>query len=130
MNSIHTAAVYPSGKSLATNLKRTRSVEGSPRKFDASRIPLLPRINGDVALQVFTHISLRRPGASPANYDDNGRLADLGRNLFELALTDILFRQRPMLQATEISVSYCYNFISQSALNFARLYGNIYSRII
>ncbi len=66
-------------------------------------------------------ISLRRPGASPANYDDNGRLADLGRNLFELAVTDILFRQRPMLQAMEISVSYCYTCILTSALNFARL---------
>ncbi|KJA25860.1 hypothetical protein HYPSUDRAFT_134007 [Hypholoma sublateritium FD-334 SS-4] len=103
MNSIPTTPVYPSGNSFATTLKRTRSVEGAPRKFDAFRIPLLPQINGDVALQVFTHISLRRPGASPANYGDNGRLADLGRNLFELVVTDILFRQRPMLQAVEIS---------------------------
>lgn len=106
MNSSLPTAYRSENLPIAT-LKRTRSEEIKPRNFDASRLPPLPRISGDVALQVFTHISLRRPDASPTDYGDNERLAYLGRPLLELAVTHVLFQCRPILRGIEISVSHC-----------------------
>ncbi|KAH8099376.1 ribonuclease III domain-containing protein [Cristinia sonorae] len=65
----------------------------------------IPRLSGDIILEVFTHRSLRFAGA-PANedseYGDNDRLAFLGDKAFDLAVTDALFRKRPMLSAEEL----------------------------
>lgn len=72
------------------------------RKFNA---PPLPQIkSGDLILQVFTHKSLRRPNATPEQYGDNERLADLGKVVLDVAITRTLFNIRPILQAAEISV--------------------------
>ena len=82
-------------------LKRTRSE--NKIKFNA---PPLPQIkSGDLILQVFTHKSLRRPNATPEQYGDNERLADLGKVVLDAAITRTLFNIRPILQAAEISVS-------------------------
>lgn len=85
-------------------LKRTRS-EHCQRKFNTSLAPPLPQIqSGDLILQVFTHKSLRRPNATPEQYGDNERLADLGKVVLDAAITHTLFHSRPILQAAEISV--------------------------
>ena len=84
-------------------LKRTRS--GNQRRFNASLAPPLPQIrSGDLILQIFTHKSLRRPNATPEQYGDNERLADLGKVVLDAAITRTLFNIRPILQAAEISV--------------------------
>ncbi|KDR85371.1 hypothetical protein GALMADRAFT_53029 [Galerina marginata CBS 339.88] len=101
MNSTR-SATYPSVYPPSTTLKRTRSRDDQ-RKFDVSRLPPLPQIKSDLVLQVFTHKSLRRPNAPPADYGDNERLADLGKMAFEVAITYALFRKRPLLQASDIT---------------------------
>jgi len=68
-------------------------------------VPVLPRLNSDLLLQVFTHKSLRRPNVSPADYGDNERLGDLGKTAFDVAVTFALFERRPLLQASEIHAS-------------------------
>lgn len=70
-------------------------------------LPALPKLPGEIILDVFTHRSLRFPGA-PMNenseYGDNGRLAVLGEKVLEAAVTDTLFRKRPMLKGHELEV--------------------------
>ncbi|KAF8167731.1 ribonuclease III domain-containing protein [Crassisporium funariophilum] len=106
MNSNNLGSLYSgnSGVNLqSTTHKRSRS-ESEQRFFDGSLAPPLPRIaNSDVILQVFTHRSLRRPNSKPEQHGDNERLAELGKAMLDVAITDFLFRKRPFLQATEIS---------------------------
>lgn len=74
----------------------------------SSNLPSLPKLPGDIVLEVFTHRSLRFPGApinEDSEYGDNERLAILGEKAMETAVTDTLFRKRPMLKAFEIEVS-------------------------
>ena len=70
-------------------------------------LPAAPKLRGDIILEVFTHKSLRFPGA-PINEDsefgDNERLAVLGEKVLELAVTFALFNKRPILKAEEIEV--------------------------
>lgn len=70
-------------------------------------LPPLPGLSGDIILEVFTHKSLRFTGAPTASGDEyeNNRLAVIGQKASEMAITDALFRQRPVLQAAEIKVS-------------------------
>ena len=70
------------------------------------QLPDIPRLSGDIILEVFTHRSIRFAGA-PLNeeYGDNDRLALLGEKAFNLAITDAMFRKRPMLKADELDVS-------------------------
>jgi len=104
MNSIIPATTYSPVYSPSKTLKRTRSRDSDDqRKFDVSRLPPLPQIKSDLVLQVFTHKSLRRPNAPPADYGDNERLADLGKMAFEVAITYALFRKRPLLQVSDIT---------------------------
>jgi dsRNA-specific ribonuclease len=84
----------------ANPLKRTYSE--NQRKFNA---PPLPEMKScDLTLQAFTHKSLRRPNATPEQYGDNERLADLGKVVLVAATTRTLFNIRPILQAAEIFV--------------------------
>jgi dsRNA-specific ribonuclease len=101
MNSHIPGTVYPTIY-LPTTLKRTRSLE---RKFDRTRVPLLPPLQSDLILQVFTHKSLRRPKVSPADYGDNERLSELGKVALDVATTHALFLKRPYLEVADISVS-------------------------
>ena len=78
-------------------------------------LPPLPKLTGDIILDVFTHRSLRFPGApisEDSEYGDNERLAVLGEKALETAVTDTLFKKRPMLKAADIEVrilmSYCF----------------------
>jgi dsRNA-specific ribonuclease len=66
-------------------------------------IPPLPKITGDSILEVFTHRSLRYPGA-PSNelFGDNERLAVLGAKALDTAVIYALFYKRPMRTAEEL----------------------------
>ncbi|KAJ3483127.1 hypothetical protein NLI96_g6521 [Meripilus lineatus] len=82
------------------SLKRARSLTQS-----MTNLPTIPRISGDLILTVFTHRSLRFPGAprdDDAEYGDSDRLAVLGEKALDMAVTDALWRKRPMLKAEEI----------------------------
>lgn len=80
-------------------LKRTRPEDRS------SPFPPLPKINSELILQVYTHISLRRLDAPPDDYGDNERLARLGEMVLDATVTYALFNKRPMLNTQEIRVS-------------------------
>ena len=68
----------------------------------------IPKLMGEIILDVFTHRSLRFPGA-PTNdaseYGDNIRLALLGETVLQTAVKATLFKKRPMLSAEKITVS-------------------------
>jgi hypothetical protein len=70
-------------------------------------LPPLPKIVGDVdlLLDVYTHKSLIFGGA-PMNeeYGDTDRLAELGANVLDLAVTFHFYSRKPMLSAPEIVV--------------------------
>lgn len=70
-------------------------------------LPSIPRLSGEIILEVFTHKSLRFPGA-PTNEDsefgDSERLAELGEKAFHVAVTDALFKKRPMLNVEDLKV--------------------------
>lgn len=88
------------------SLKRHRSPSLT---MSSAPLPPLPKLVGEIILDVFTHRSLRFPGA-PTNedseYGDNDRLAVLGEKVLDAAVTDVLFRKRPMLKATDIEVCF------------------------
>ncbi|CCL98505.1 uncharacterized protein FIBRA_00504 [Fibroporia radiculosa] len=96
----------PSAAKTSQNphLKRPRSpsnaMDSAPPTF-----PPIPKLRGDIILEVFTHKSLRFPGA-PTNedseYGDNERLSVLGEKVLDTATTYTLFVKRPMLKAEEI----------------------------
>lgn len=72
-----------------------------------SSLPAIPRLSGDLILTVFTHRSLRFPGApmdDDSEYGDSDRLAVLGEKALDIAVTDALFRKRPMLKSNELRV--------------------------
>ena len=69
--------------------------------------PAAPHLRGETILDVFTHRSLRLPGAQmdeDSEFGDNERLAVLGEKVLELAVTFALFNKRPMLKGEEIEV--------------------------
>lgn len=72
-----------------------------------SSLAQIPKLNGEILLDVFTHKSLRFPGApldDSSEYGDNIRLAILGEAILQATVTDALFKKRPMLKAEEIEV--------------------------
>ncbi|KAF8634410.1 hypothetical protein AX15_000861 [Amanita polypyramis BW_CC] len=76
--------------------KRTRSV---PRP----QLPPLPKITGEIILQVFTHRSLQRShGGTLEDNSDNRRLAVLGKTVLEVVVTHSLFKQKPPLAAADM----------------------------
>lgn len=93
-------------------LKRARSTAATGRATSINAsvqsdlgIPEIPKINGELILQVFTHRSLRRASCPPEQYDDNERLSELGAKALEACVTHALFDRRPMLDSSEIVVS-------------------------
>lgn len=87
---------------MSNALKRGRS-----RPYVKSRIAVLPQLRGGIVLQVFTHKSLDFPGSSQKAFEDNARLAELGRQALELAVTHTLFYlKQPLLDVDEITVCY------------------------
>lgn len=72
-----------------------------------SNLPPIPEIGGDVdlLLDVYTHASLRHPSTQVnEEYGDPERLAELGTNALDLAVTNYLYLERPFLTGREIQV--------------------------
>ncbi|KAI0734672.1 ribonuclease III domain-containing protein [Fomitopsis betulina] len=94
------AVANPPQSHNPSGLKRPRS-----SSIAMESLPVAPKLRGDIILEVFTHRSLRFPGA-PINEDsefgDNERLAVLGEKVLELAVTFALFTKRPMLKSVEL----------------------------
>ncbi|GBE77744.1 hypothetical protein BKA93DRAFT_757759 [Sparassis latifolia] len=90
---------YSHTGSPSPGLKRSYSVSNA---MDPHLTPA-PKLRGDIILEVFTHQSLRFPGA-PSNeeYGDNVRLSLLGDKILETAVTFTLFSKRPMLTSDDI----------------------------
>lgn len=74
--------------------------------MSGSDLPPLPKIEGDVdlILDVYTHKSIRFAGAPNEEYGNTERLAELGRVVFDLAVTHTLFFKRPQLSVSQIAV--------------------------
>ncbi|KAI5124172.1 hypothetical protein M0805_000979 [Coniferiporia weirii] len=66
-----------------------------------SGFPELPKINGDVILEAFSHKSLSF-AYNPDRSFDNERLAELGKTVLQLAVTNIIYRRRPVIKAADI----------------------------
>jgi hypothetical protein len=63
-------------------------------------LPSLPTLSGDLALEVFTHESLRRDGLFVhSDFGDRERLSLLGENALRYAITKAHFRSKPALRA-------------------------------
>jgi dsRNA-specific ribonuclease len=95
----------PTLKRQRTDLSSAPSSAASGAKM--SSLPPIPKLNGEVLLDVFTHRSLRFHGApldDSSEYGDNIRLAVLGKVILEACITDTLFKKRPMLPADQIEV--------------------------
>lgn len=88
---------------MSQSLKRpSSSQDNGPQEY-----PELPPLRGDLILDIFTHKSIEVPGSSHPGYGDNARLAELGHQALEFAITETLFRLKdPMLNVEELSVSH------------------------
>lgn len=95
-------AAYMNAALYNPSHKRARPVpqkQGLP-----DNLPPLPKISGDIILQVFTHKSLQRSnGGTLEDNSDNQRLAVLGKAALEAVVTHSLFKQR-QLATSEIRV--------------------------
>lgn len=75
-------------------------------RMNTTPAPLLPKITGELILQVFTHKSLRRStGILHDECSDNERLAELGSKVLETVVTYNLFAQLTVT-AREIQVRF------------------------
>jgi hypothetical protein len=97
----------------SSSSKRDHSNISSPKCQDSlHELPAIPKLLGEVILDVFTHHSLRQPpnastsaqGASHAYQDE--RLMELGRNVLSASATQVLFAMKPFLSAEDIAVSH------------------------
>ena len=69
------------------------------------RVPKLPDLPFETALQVFTDVSLRSKADDGSERQDNEALSVLGKSVCSTVLTSILFSRKPALNAEDIIVS-------------------------
>lgn len=67
-------------------------------------IPQLPDLPFDIALQVFTDVSLRPSDESGSKRSDNEVLALVGQTVCSAILTSILFSRKPPLGSEQLIV--------------------------
>jgi dsRNA-specific ribonuclease len=70
----------------------------------STTLPELPKINGEILLDIFMHRSLRTEASSGSVYTANERLSVLGMQVLEMVVTELLFHEKPILNAKEILV--------------------------
>jgi dsRNA-specific ribonuclease len=87
----------------AGNKRKASEISSTPESNLVATMPDLPKLTTEIILDVFTHKSLQDQSHAPSQSE---RLAELGERVLELIVTDILFHQRPCLNATEIAVSH------------------------
>ncbi|KAF8898922.1 ribonuclease III domain-containing protein [Infundibulicybe gibba] len=106
-------------------LKRPYAISipgGTQRSTSTPRPPQLPKITGELILQVFTHKSLRRKTGHPSDYEDNERLIELGTKVLDTAITFCLFSQTPLLTVRELSIQRARLLQSENIYNWASMY--------
>ncbi|RDB28875.1 Ribonuclease 3 [Hypsizygus marmoreus] len=108
---------FSAGAGSSTFLKRTHAGE------QLDHLPPLPKINSDLVLQVFTHVSLRRLAGRPEDYGDNERLIALGKAVLDVAVTFALFNKRPMLKTSDICTQRDQVLSDANIENWVKTYG-------
>jgi dsRNA-specific ribonuclease len=63
----------------------------------------LPKLIGEIMLEVYTHKSIKSASSSVREYD-NERLALLGKSALDMAVTYVLFVKRPFQSAEDLAV--------------------------
>lgn len=79
-----------------------------------SCLPRLPEITGDIVIETFAHksLSLSRCNGTPL---DNGRLAELGRTVLQLATTNYFYnKEQDVTSGSDINVWLSWLFHLQS----------------
>ncbi len=66
-------------------------------------LPQLPPVQSEAALAIFVHSSLKS-SAQNDRFGDGERLAFIGRQVLNMAIAEVLFEKRPMLEAVELEV--------------------------
>lgn len=74
-------------------------------------LPPIPEIRGDIdlLLDIYTHSSLRHPALllqMNEEYGNTNRLAELGAEALDLAVTNYFYSVRPFLRARDIQVRF------------------------
>ena len=75
----------------------------------------LPKLTGEIMLEVYTHKSVKTASSSVREYDSE-RLALLGKSILDMAVTHVLFAQRPFQSAEDIAVRTTYCPLTQLSL--------------
>ncbi|KAH7930551.1 hypothetical protein BV22DRAFT_1139526 [Leucogyrophana mollusca] len=81
----------------SSRLKRSRSATQEPMDDE---LPEVPKLTGQIILEVFTHRSLRL--ACDARFRDNERLTVLGQQVLDMITTQLLFFRKPNLKVQDI----------------------------
>ncbi|KAI0048334.1 hypothetical protein FA95DRAFT_1678383 [Auriscalpium vulgare] len=123
---------YPSSPSPSSALKRppppnvlpASSKRPRPSNTIATmshRLPPLPTLQGEVMLEIFMHRSLSS-GSLNEDFGDSERLATIGKRVLSMAVAQILFDKRPMLDATGMEVEFeaktAYETIDEWVTNY------------
>jgi dsRNA-specific ribonuclease len=87
------------------DLPKASEISSTPDNNLVATMPDLPKLTTDIILDVFTHRSLQNQSHAPSQSE---RLAELGGRVLGQIVTDILFNQRPLLNAAEIAVSHTF----------------------
>lgn len=74
-------------------------------KISPNRLPTLPNLSFEIALQIFTDTSLRPTNATSASRTDNEVLAQVGQSACHTIVTTFLFQRKPPLTAEEIALA-------------------------
>lgn len=93
----------PSPMDVETDSESAPNPSSRKRQRSIGELPELPKLSGQIMLEVFTHKSLRL--ACHAKYRDNERLSVLGSHILEMVTTQLLFNRKPMFTRNEIEVS-------------------------
>jgi len=73
-------------------------------KISSKQIPQLPELPFDIALEVFTDVSLRPQDDKPSRRNDNEVLSVLGQSVCTTVFTSILYSRSPPLSAKDLIV--------------------------
>ncbi|KLO20751.1 hypothetical protein SCHPADRAFT_934565 [Schizopora paradoxa] len=77
----------------------------STSSASTARLPELPKIHGEVLLELNTHRLLRSEGANA--FKDNERLSEVGEMALNLAVTNYLYHKQPTVEAIGMPAERC-----------------------
>ncbi|KAG8768942.1 hypothetical protein FRC16_006848 [Serendipita sp. 398] len=94
-----------------------------------TRIPSLPDLPFNIALQVFTDISLRRKGEDGSNRTDNDVLSVVGQSACDTVLTTLLYSRNPPLSVDGLTAARDELTSEKTLLTWISYYRGIMSNI-